>query len=91
LVYTSFFALDHHSVCIPLVSFFVFEAPAPTEISTLSLHDALPICAAQPKGSVIAKSAFPAKQDWMNLLHMAKPRVEETADKVAKAKAMPGT
>jgi len=47
--------------------------------------------AAQPKGSVIAKSAFPAKQDWMNLLHMAKPRVEETADKVAKAKAMPGT
>ena len=39
------------------------------------------------KGEVIAKSSFPEKQDWMNLLHMPKPRIEETADAVGKPKA----
>src|SRR5207248_10889900 len=28
----------------PFISFFFFNDPAPTEIYTLSLHDALPIC-----------------------------------------------
>lgn len=45
------------------------------------------------KGSIVAKADFPEKQDWLNLLHMPKPRVEETAEKpkVAKADvAMPG-
>jgi hypothetical protein len=39
------------------------------------------------KGEVIPKSTFAAKQDWQNLLHMPKPRVEETDDKVGKPKA----
>src|SRR3989441_12193328 len=29
---------------VPPVTFFFFNDPAPTEISSLSLHDALPIC-----------------------------------------------
>src|SRR5437762_13561309 len=28
----------------PIIKFFFFNDPAPTEIYTLSLHDALPIC-----------------------------------------------
>ena len=49
------------------------------------------------KGEVIAKSDFAKKSDWQNLLHMPKPRVEETDDKAglpkatkAGAPAMPG-
>src|SRR5205809_7596692 len=42
------YVLDHSSDAntslIPLCSFF-FNYPSPTEIYTLSLHDALPICA----------------------------------------------
>ena len=34
------------------------------------------------KGEVVAKTEFQAKQDWQNLLHMPKPRVEETNDAV---------
>lgn len=37
-------------------------------------------------GDIIAKDAFPNKASWQNLLHMAKPRVEETDDAVGKAK-----
>src|SRR5437763_12778464 len=37
------------SVILPLLFlFFFFNDPAPTEIYTLSLHDALPICALGP-------------------------------------------
>src|SRR5260370_7659092 len=32
----------------PLLSFFFFNDPATTEIYTLSLHDALPICSSGP-------------------------------------------
>src|SRR5207249_9995745 len=32
-----------------LSSFFFFHDPAPTEIYTLSLHDALPICSSAPR------------------------------------------
>lgn len=39
------------------------------------------------KGEVVAKSDFPNKQDWLNLLNMPKPRVEETNDKVGSAPA----
>src|SRR5438477_11956542 len=34
---------------VPYICFFFFNDPATTEIYTLSLHDALPIC---PKGAV---------------------------------------
>src|SRR5437763_1396519 len=34
----------HSLLCSPAFSSFFFNAPAPTEIYTLSLHDALPIC-----------------------------------------------
>src|SRR5256885_8323468 len=33
---------------LPVVSFFFFNDTATTEIYTLSLHDALPICSAKP-------------------------------------------
>src|SRR5205809_1743136 len=36
-------------------SFFFFNQPAPTEIYTLSLHDALPICPTQQVGTVLRK------------------------------------
>src|SRR5689334_24113574 len=36
---------DNYRLHLPVtVSFFFFNDPAPTEIYTLSLHDALPIC-----------------------------------------------
>lgn len=38
------------------------------------------------EGEVVAKTAFPNMQDWQNLLHMPKPRIEETDDPVGKAK-----
>jgi len=38
-------------------------------------------------GEVVAKSDFPAKQDWQNLLNMPKPRLEETDEPVGKPKA----
>src|SRR5206468_12966753 len=37
----------YHNITLPLTLFFLFTAPAPTEIYTLSLHDALPICAGE--------------------------------------------
>lgn len=37
-------------------------------------------------GDVVAKSDFPNKQDWLNLLNMPKSRVEETSDKVSVSK-----
>src|SRR5581483_2542033 len=36
-----------------LLLFFFFHDTAPTEIYTLSLHDALPICAADPPGELL--------------------------------------
>src|SRR5438034_11745268 len=36
--------VDRHSCTLTYSPFFSFNAPAPTEIYTLSLHDALPIC-----------------------------------------------
>jgi len=39
------------------------------------------------EGEVVAKTSFSHKQDWQNLLHMNKPRVEETNDPVGKPKA----
>src|SRR5437868_15516761 len=33
-----------HTILPPILSLFFFNAPATTEIYTLSLHDALPIC-----------------------------------------------
>lgn len=33
------------------------------------------------KGTVVKKSDFPNKASWQNLVHMDKPRAEETDDK----------
>src|SRR5947209_15214035 len=50
-------ALDSALRSIPVDSFF-FDAPAPTEIYTLSLHDALPIClGGDPVGQGLAAVA----------------------------------
>src|SRR5450432_1326132 len=38
------------------VQFFFFNDPATTEIYTLSLHDALPICGIQSRGSVLSNT-----------------------------------
>src|SRR5207302_10517071 len=38
------FSLFHSRVFLLIFFFFFFNDPAPTEIYTLSLHDALPIC-----------------------------------------------
>src|SRR5262245_64968250 len=38
------FSLCPQCLVSPFVSFFFFNEPPPTEIYTLSLHDALPIC-----------------------------------------------
>src|SRR5438309_5661654 len=40
-------------LALPLRSSFFFNAPAPTEIYTLSLHDALPIC-----NAILPKPAY---------------------------------
>lgn len=40
-------------------------------------------------GEVIAKSSFKNNGEWKNLLHMPRPRVEETSDPVGKPKAAP--
>lgn len=37
---------------------------------------------AVPKGAIISKSKFDNKADWLNLLNMPKPRVDETDEKV---------
>src|SRR5690625_8045648 len=37
-------------------SFFFFNAPAPTEIYTLSLHDALPICMRADPADTVAQA-----------------------------------
>ncbi len=47
--------------------------------------------AAVEKDEVVAKSSFPNKQDWQNLLNMPKPRVEETSDPVGKPKVEKAT
>lgn len=36
-------------------------------------------------GDILAKSDFSHKQDWLNLLNMPKPRVEETDEKPKRA------
>lgn len=38
------------------------------------------------KGTVVKKSAFPNKASWQNLVHMDKPRAEETDAKVGEPK-----
>src|SRR3712207_7787018 len=50
-----------HSSCCSLI-FFFFKDPATTEIYTLSLHDALPICAGRrrrPGGVLVPAAAGP--------------------------------
>jgi hypothetical protein len=37
---------------------------------------------AYPTGSIIPKSLFKKEGDWKNILHMSKPRVEETSEAV---------
>lgn len=37
---------------------------------------------AVPKGAIVKKTDFPNKSDYLNLMNMAKPRVEETDEKV---------
>src|SRR5437868_13267418 len=44
------------SYCYRLFFLFFFNDPATTEIYTLSLHDALPICRENLKGSAIART-----------------------------------
>src|SRR5262249_61991189 len=48
LLHIAFSTLPHPPRFSPLLSFFFFNDTATTEISTLSLHDALPICAIRP-------------------------------------------
>lgn len=38
-------------------------------------------------GEVVAKADFPDKTVWQNLVHMTKPRLEETSDPVGAPKA----
>src|SRR5207253_9063525 len=45
------------SLLYPLLFFFFFNDTAPTEIYTLSLHDALPISTATPAASISASAA----------------------------------
>src|SRR5438552_18993648 len=42
--------VDVYALSLPLISFFFFNDPAPPEIYTLSLHDALPIYTWQRRG-----------------------------------------
>src|SRR5206468_10566819 len=49
--------LPHHTTVQPYSSFFfLFNAPPPPDISTLSLHDALPISAFAPARAAAASS-----------------------------------
>src|SRR5690242_21402041 len=43
--------------------FFLFHDPATTEIYTLSLHDALPICQARSRARAIARSSGRSEAD----------------------------
>src|SRR5690606_41470154 len=56
------------------LSFFV-TAPAPTEIYTLSLHDALPICLAEGRRHLVLHHPHPAAgaDDPLAFLHLADP------------------
>src|SRR5205814_9325532 len=53
-------------VTYPFFSFFFFTAPPPTEIYTLSLHDALPICSTKlmPVGSGSAEAVRFTEGNW---------------------------
>src|SRR5690348_17556419 len=55
--------LSHVSSCSYSVFSFFFNDPATTEIYTLSLHDALPICAFDSVGCVGIRVLFYRSQD----------------------------
>src|SRR5204862_7315429 len=81
-----------HSLCsiiLPLllsVFFFFFNAPAPTEIYTLSLHDALPIWAEldSPHGRLVAQRGGTerALTDVPYPNHPAAPRVDRKSTRL---------
>src|SRR5438093_6659864 len=48
-----------HVTCIYLLSFFFFTDTTPTEIYTLSLHDALPICREGPIEDLVTDDHIP--------------------------------
>src|SRR5690349_23920273 len=54
---------------LPLTLSFFFNAPATTEISTLSLHDALPICAPPAR----RPPPFPAPCRWRTPSRLSRP------------------
>src|SRR5258708_4362354 len=51
-VLSLFFFYDHHTIILP---FFFFNDTATTEIYTLSLHDALPICAREQASETLER------------------------------------
>src|SRR5688500_19371381 len=56
------------SMCSSLFSFFSFHDPAPTEIYTLSLHDALPISAmrpGEPMSELFSAWIAPLTPNWL--------------------------
>src|SRR5438046_6213216 len=57
-----------------MLFFFFFTAPATTEIYTLSLHDALPICAAAAPRSTSARRFCTRRRGWPG---RSGPRSEE--------------
>src|SRR2546430_10234950 len=61
--------------CVALLFFFFFNDTATTEIYTLSLHDALPICAA--RGSRAGGGDRQALQDRRHVARVDQPRSEE--------------
>src|SRR6266478_8692424 len=74
------------TTCVSL--FFFFNDTAPTEIYTLSLHDALPICAAVIAGLPVSEyTALQVKQSVVGNGHAAKQQVQHM---VRRLLALPG-
>src|SRR5205823_13889658 len=81
------FSFTSSSVFLPL---FFFNAPAPTEIYTLSLHDALPICRRlRPQGFLPARSGPPLRRAD-RLAHEVRRRGVQPAQSRENAEAAEG-
>src|SRR5690606_39327814 len=68
---------SYHLFHRPSLSSFFFNDTATTEIYTLSLHDALPICPFAPLGTLAASIARLSCDDVANLAVIARERSEE--------------
>src|SRR5205807_8462114 len=84
--FTSFFlSLSAHSSCF---FFFFFTDTAPTEIYTLSLHDALPICQPRilnslcpyPLAGIAARTCRGRGQKFHHRLNSSAPRLQRSEE-----------